>query len=97
VANSLGEKKIQRSAFGFRRSARALAAGLPRQNHVYITTDESFLFTTKNSIKYVVNWIPLRFRVRSRNTQPHLKSIKDLMKRNKTDVKFASQDLLKIP
>jgi len=24
-------------------------------------------------MKYVVNWIPLRIRVRSRNTQPHLK------------------------
>ena len=23
-------------------------------------------------MKYVVNWIPLRIRVRSRNTQPHL-------------------------
>jgi len=23
-------------------------------------------------MKYVVNWIPLRVRVRSRNTQPHL-------------------------
>jgi len=24
-------------------------------------------------MKYVVNWIPQRIRVRSRNTQPHLK------------------------
>ena len=24
-------------------------------------------------MKYVVNWIPLRIRVHSRNTQPHLK------------------------
>ena len=31
-----------------------------------------FVSTTKNSIKCVVNWIPLRIRVRSRNTQPHL-------------------------
>jgi len=29
--------------------------------------------TTKIPMKYVVNWIPLRIRVRSRNTQPHLK------------------------
>ena len=29
-------------------------------------------FPKKNSMKCVVNWIPLRFRVRSRNTQPHL-------------------------
>jgi len=31
-----------------------------------------FVFTTKNSMKCVVNWIPLRIRVRLRNTQPHL-------------------------
>jgi len=30
--------------------------------------------TTKKSIKCVVNWIPLRIRVLSRNTQPHLKA-----------------------
>jgi len=29
--------------------------------------------TTKISMLYVVNWIPLRIRIRSRNTQPHLK------------------------
>jgi len=51
-----------RSVFPFRTSARALAAGLPRQDHVY-----------KTMMKYVVNWIPLRIHVRSRNTQPHLK------------------------
>ena len=27
--------------------------------------------TTKKSMKRIVNWIPLRIRVRSRNTQPH--------------------------
>ena len=32
----------------FRNSARALAAGLPRQDHVYKTTDESFHFHNKN-------------------------------------------------
>jgi len=32
-----------------------------------------FVSTTKNSMKCVVNWIPLRICVRSRNTQPHLK------------------------
>jgi len=32
-----------------------------------------FVFTTMNSMKYLVNWIPLRIRGRSRNTQPHLK------------------------
>jgi len=31
-----------------------------------------FVSTTKNSMKCVVNWIPLRICVRSRNTQPHL-------------------------
>ena len=31
-----------------------------------------FSFPTKNSMKCVVNWIPRRIRVRSRNTQPHL-------------------------
>ena len=34
-----------------------------------------FVSTTKNWMKCVVNWIPLRIRVRSRNTQPHLKSL----------------------
>jgi len=33
-----------RLAFASRRHARALAACLPRQDHVYITTDESFRF-----------------------------------------------------
>jgi len=32
-----------------------------------------FVSTTKIPMKYVVNWIPLRICVRSRNTQPHLK------------------------
>ena len=32
-----------------------------------------FVSTTKNSMKCVGNWIPLRIRIRSRNTQPHLK------------------------
>jgi len=31
-------------------------------------------------MKYVVNWIPLRIRVRSRNTQPHLEERKTLNK-----------------
>ena len=45
---------------------------LPRQDHIYITNDELFRFHKKNSIKCIVNWVPLRVRVRSRNTQPHL-------------------------
>jgi len=31
-----------------------------------------FVCTTKKSMKCVVNWIPRRIRVRSKNTQPHL-------------------------
>jgi len=49
-------KISQRLAFAFRSPARALAAGLLRQDHVYSTTDESFVSTTKISMKYVVNW-----------------------------------------
>ena len=37
----------------------------------YFSTNR-FVSTTKNSMKCVINWIPLRIRVRSRNTQPHL-------------------------
>jgi len=52
----------------FRSPARALSAGLPRQHHVQRSTDESIRLHNKNSMKCVVNWIPLRIRVRSRNT-----------------------------
>ena len=38
------EKIVQRSVFASRRHARALAAWLPRQDYVYIATDESFRF-----------------------------------------------------
>jgi len=34
-----------------------------------------FVSTTKNSTKCVVNWIPLRIRVCSRNTQLHLRPV----------------------
>ena len=47
MANSLGKIISYRLAFAFRSSARALAAGLPRQDHVYKTTDESFHFHNK--------------------------------------------------
>jgi len=33
----------------------------------------------KNSMKFVVNWIPLRIRVCSRNTQPHLNELINLL------------------
>jgi len=48
IANSLGKIISWRSAFAFRSPARELAAGLPRQDHVYQTTDESFRFRNKN-------------------------------------------------
>jgi len=35
-------------AFTFRSPARALAAGLSRQDHIYKTTDEPFRFHNKN-------------------------------------------------
>jgi len=35
-----------------------------------------FVSTTKKSMKCIIKWIPLRIRVRSRNTQPHLKLFK---------------------
>jgi len=48
IGYALGKIISYRSAFAFRSSARALAAGLPRQDHVYKTTDESFRFHNKN-------------------------------------------------
>jgi len=48
IANSLGKIISYRSAFAFRTSARALAAGLPGQDHVYKTTDELFRLLNKN-------------------------------------------------
>jgi len=47
IANSLGKIISQRSAFALRSSAPALAAGMPRQDHVYKPTDESFRFRNK--------------------------------------------------
>jgi len=44
MADSHAKIKCQCSAFALHRHARALAAGLPRQDHVYSTTDESFRF-----------------------------------------------------
>jgi len=44
IANSLGKIIFSRSVFAFRSPARALAAGLPRQDHVYKTTDELLCF-----------------------------------------------------
>jgi len=66
------ENNFPAPVFAFRSPARALAAVLPHQDHVHSTTDESFCFHTKKSMKCVVNWIPMRIRVRLTNTQPHL-------------------------
>jgi len=60
-----------RSAFAFRSPARALAAGLPRQDHFQKTTDESFRFQNKKFDEMRCKLDPLRIRVRSRNTQTH--------------------------
>ena len=43
--------------------------------------------TTTNSMQCVVNWIPLRICVHSRNTQPHLKSIRFFFKMKKSILK----------
>jgi len=37
-----------------------------------LLTTNCFVCTTANSMKCLVNWIPLRIRVRLTNTQPHL-------------------------
>jgi len=39
-------------------------------------------------MKYVVNWIPLRIRVRSRNTQPHLKALSNPLHRYEIPTKI---------
>ena len=64
-------KNPERSAFAFCSPARALAAGLPRHDHVYSTTEESFRFHNKKIDEMRFNWIPLRIRV-CWNTPPHL-------------------------
>jgi len=56
----------------------ALLERWPQVCHVKITFTKlptnRFVSTIKISMKCVVNWIQLRIRVRSRNTQPHLKA-----------------------
>ena len=44
IANSLEKIISYRSAFAFSSPARALAAGLPRQDHAYKTSNEFFYF-----------------------------------------------------
>ena len=48
--------------------------------HVYKTADESFRFHNKNFDEVHRNWIPLRIRVRLKNTQPHLKVLRKYIK-----------------
>jgi len=48
IYHSLGKIISYRLAFAFRSSTGALAAGLPRQGHVYKTTDESIRFHNQN-------------------------------------------------
>ena len=73
----------QPHSFGKNSSARRLlpAARLERWPQVcrvnitfIVLPTNRFVYTTTNPIKCLVKWIPLRIRVRSRNTQPHLKS-----------------------
>jgi len=45
--NSKFDRENYRSAFAFRSSARAQATGLPHQDHVYKTTDETIRFHNK--------------------------------------------------
>jgi len=58
--SKFAHKKISSAwCFPFRRHAGALAACLPHQDHVYFTTKNCFVSTTMNSMKCLVNWIPL--------------------------------------
>ena len=74
VANSLGKKFPSAQRLLSASPARALAAGLPRQDHVYKTTNESFCFHNKNSNKMRCKLDSTENGVRLRNAQPHLKS-----------------------
>jgi len=73
----------------------------PQVCRVKITCTElltnRFVSTTKNSMKCVVNWIPLRTRVRSRNTQPHFNENFQIFKGLSTwpILKFVGKDILK--
>ena len=56
-----------------------MAAGFSRQDHVWITTTNWFVCAKINFMKSLVNWIPLRIYVRSRNTQPdHIKQLNNI-------------------
>jgi len=60
-------------AFASRSHARALVAGLPRQDHVLITTEQLVRFHKTNSMKCFVNWTPLNTHMHFNKPQPYLK------------------------
>jgi len=77
VVLSPGRKQWDLGASARRLLSATLLERWPQVCRVKITCTKLptnlFISTTKISMKYVVNWIPLRIRVRSRNTRPHLK------------------------
>jgi len=56
-ANSHAKIKFECSAYASHSSARALAAGLPRQDHVWITINESFRLQIENLTKNIPNLV----------------------------------------
>jgi len=64
-----------RSALASRRHARALAAGLPRRNHVYIITNESFRFHNNELAEIRCKLDSTENPRLLRNTQLHLKGM----------------------
>ena len=78
IANSPGKIISYRLAFAFR----SVLERWPHICRVKITFTKlptnRFVSKTKNTMKCVVNWIPLRICVRSRNTQPHLTPVAGL-------------------
>ena len=57
----------------FPQPARALAAGLPNQDHVWITTDRFIRFYKDQFDEILVNWIQANTHVRFNKTQPCFK------------------------
>jgi len=67
-----GKMKCQRSAFASLSHARALAAYLPRQDHVCITTDELFRFHKNEFVEMLCTLDSTGNPRCSRNVQPYL-------------------------
>jgi len=65
--------KIEHLAFATRNPTRALAACLQCPNHLEITTDKLVRFHSNKFNETPYKLDPLRIRIRSRNTQTHLK------------------------